>query len=186
MDFNISSVLEQDETVLWSGMAHVEKTSNQFLRFLLMLVVLFVFWFLFIIGVNQEKIVDFGLIIFFLILLLLTVFLIYGLIYNMSLKHRNKDNKYWITDKRVILLNVKNGIKKEYISNIEYLGIAREKNGYGDIIFSSYGNNLMEQIKSGFSFEGVENPRGVVRLIIERNSKISIYDDKTTFLGKKL
>ena len=82
--------------------------------------------------------------------------------------------------------NLKNGLRIENISDIEHIGIAREKNNYGDISFNFYANNLIEQMKNGMSFEGIKNPREIVTTICDINNKILTYDDRPTVLGKKI
>ena len=110
----------------------------------------------------------------------------YGLIYNIFLKYKNKNNEYFVTNKRIAIYNLKNGLRIENISDIEHIDITREKNNYGDLMFNFYANNLIEQMKSGMVFGGVENPREIVEIICSINSNIHIYDDKPVIMGKKL
>lgn len=170
--------LEENEKILFYGVSNVSKTSKQYGRFLLGFAILLLFWILIIIGIKSGEILNFEILIIFLTLSILTICLIYGLVYNIFLKYKKKNNEYFITNKRIALYNSKNGFRIENISDIEHIGIAREKNNYGDISFNFYANNLIEQIKNGMSFEGVENPRKIVALISDINNKIHIYDDR--------
>ncbi len=178
--------LEENEKILFYGVSNVSKTSKQYGRFLLGFAVLLLFWILIIIGIKSGEILNFEILIIFLTLGILTICLIYGLVYNIFLKYKKKNNEYFITNKRIALYNSKNGFRIENISDIEHIGIAREKNNYGDISFNFYANNLIEQIKNGMSFEGVENPRKLVALISDINNRIHIYDDRPIVMGKKL
>jgi hypothetical protein len=178
--------LEKDEKLLYYGVSNVSKTSRQLWRFLLGFVVLTIFWISFIIGFKGEDINFFEIVILFIILIILTLSLIYGFIYNVLLKYKNKSNEYFITNKRVALYDVKNGFKIRNILDIEHIGIAREKDNYGDISFAFYANNLLEQMKNGLSFEGVENPRKIVETVINVNKNIHVYDDKPIIMGKKI
>lgn len=170
--------LEENEKILFYGVSNVSKTSKQYGRFLLGFAILLLFWILIIIGIKRGEILNFEILIIFLTLSILTICLIYGLVYNIFLKYKKKNNEYFVTNKRIALYNSKNGFRIENISDIEHIGIAREKNNYGDISFNFYANNLIEQIKNGMSFEGVENPRKIVALISDINNKIHIYDDR--------
>ena len=177
--------LDKDERILFHGFSDVSKTSKQYFRFLLALLVLLLF---FILNIIVIKI--FGatieIVISFIILCILTISLLYGLIYNIFLKHVNKNNEYFVTNKKIALYNSKNGFKMGNISNIEHIGIVREKKNYGDLIFNFYANNLIEQMKNGIGFEGVENPRKIVTIICNINNNIHIYDDKPVIMGKSL
>ena len=53
-------------------------------------------------------------------------------------------------------------------------------------MFNFYSNNLIEQMKNGMSFKGVENPREIVAVICDINKNINIYDDRPTIMGKKI
>ena len=178
--------LEENEKILFYGVSDVSKTSKQYGRFLLGFAILLLFWILTIIGIKSEEILNFKILIIFLTLSILTICLIYGLVYNIFLKHKKKNNEYFITNKRIALYNPKNGFRIENISDIEHIGIAREKNNYGDIYFNFSSNNLIEQMKNGMSLEGVENPRKIVALISDINNRIHIYDDRPIVMGKKL
>lgn len=176
--------LDKDEKILFHGVSDVSKTSKQYSRFLLGLIVLSLFWIIIIISIKNYSILT--VLIIFSILGVFTICLIYGLIYNVFLKYRNKNNEYYVTNKKIALYNSKKGFRIEKISNIEHIGIAREKNNYGDISFSFHANNLIEQIKNGMSFEGIENPREIVAIICDINNKIHTYDDRPTIMGNKI
>lgn len=178
--------LEKNEKILFHEFSDISKTSKQYCRFLLVFVVLLLFWILIIKGIKSESILNFKILVIFITLCILTICLFYGLIYNVFLKHKNKNNEYFVTNKRIAIYNIKNGLRIENISNIEHIGIAREKNNYGDISFNFYCNNLIEQIKSGMIFEGIKNPRKIVATICEINNKIPVYDDSPTVMGKTI
>ena len=180
------SKLEEDEKLLWDGVSDVSKTSKQYGRFLLGFAVLLLFWILLMLGMNREKILNIRFLILFIVLSILTICFIYGFIYNVFLKYKNKNNEFFVTNKRIALYHPKRGFRIESISNIEHIGIAREKNNYGDLSFHFRSNNLTEQMKTGMSFEGVENPRKVVELICEINNEIHVYDDKPIIMGESL
>ena len=185
MEEEFITKLDKDERILFHGFSDVSKTSKQYFRFLLALLVLLLF---FILNIIVIKI--FGatieIVISFIILCILTISLLYGLIYNIFLKHVNKNNEYFVTNKKIALYNSKNGFKMGNISNIEHIGIVRVKKNYGDLIFNFYANNLIEQMKNGIGFEGVENPRKIVTIICNINNNIHIYDDKPVIMGKSL
>ena len=178
--------LEKDEKILFHEFSDTSKTSKQYCRFLLVFAALLLFWIVVINGIKNEGILKFKILVIFVTLCIITICSFYGLIYNVFLKYKKKNNEYFVTNKRIALYNSKNGLRIENISNIENIEIAREKNNYGDIFFSFYANNLIEQMKNGMSFEGVKNPRVIVATICEINNKIHIYDDRPTVMGKKI
>ena len=178
--------LEENEKILFHGVSNVSKTSKQYGRILLIFVILLIFWILLISSMQTENILSMKFLASLLALILLTIGSIYGTIYNMFFKYKNKNNEYFVTNKRIALYNQKKGFRIENISNIEHIGIAREKNNYGDISFNFYANSLAEQMKNGMSFEGIENPREIVALIASINNNIHIYDDIPTIMGEKM
>ena len=74
--------LEENEKILFYGVSDVSKTSKQYGRFLLGFAILLLFWILTIIGIKSEEILNFKILIIFLTLSILTICLIYGLVYN--------------------------------------------------------------------------------------------------------
>ena len=120
------------------------------------------------------------------VLFILTIGLIYGIIHNTFLKHKNTNNEYFITNKRIAVYIPQKGFKIKNISDIEHIGISREKNEYGDITFNFYSNDIVQQLKNNISFEGVKDPRQIVEKICELNNKIHVYDDRPTIMGEKL
>ena len=187
MENEFINMLDDNEKILFHGISDVSKTSKQYGRFIVIFFVLLMFWWILITTwVENDFILNIKFLILFFCLFILTILLVYGLIYNMFFKYRSKNNEYFITDKRIALYNSENGFKIENISNIEHIGISREKNNYGDVIFNFYADNLVNQMKNGMSFEGIENPRMVVGLICEINNNVHIYDDRPTLFGRKM
>lgn len=178
--------LEDNEKILFYGASDVSKTSKQYSRFLLGFAILILFWIIIIKGIKSEGLLNINILMIFLTLCILTICLIYGAIYNTFFKYKNKNNEYFVTNKRIAMYNSKDGFRIENISDIEHIGIAREKNNYGDISFNFYESNLIEQIKNGMSFEGIENPRKIVALISDINNDIHIYDDRPKSMGEKI
>ena len=74
--------LDADERILFYGSSDVSKTSKQYSRFLLGFIVLLLFWILIIMIIQSEGMLDFKIFAIFLVLCLLTICLVYGLIYN--------------------------------------------------------------------------------------------------------
>lgn len=178
--------LQEDENLLFYGVADVSRTSKHFGRFILGFIVLTIFWILIIASMRNMGGLSFDRIIIMLVLGIITLLLFYGLIHNICLKFKNSNNEYFVTNKRIAKYNLKAGFRIENIDNIEHIGIAREKNNYGDIMFNFYNNNLLEQMKNGMTFEGTENPREIIRLITSINKNVHVYDDRPTILGKRI
>lgn len=106
MEEEFITKLDKDERILFHGFSDVSKTSKQYFRFLLALLVLLLF---FILNIIVIKI--FGatieIVISFIILCILTISLLYGLIYNIFLKHVNKNNEYFVTNKKNSIIQFK-------------------------------------------------------------------------------
>ena len=178
--------LQNDEKLLFYSTATINKTSRQVKRFLLDGAVLAIFGYLIIFAIKSQRHIGIEGIVIISILIIITCCLIYGMMYNIFFKCKNKNNEYFVTNKRIARYNLQSGLRIEDISSIEHIGILREKDNYGDIMFNFHGSNLIEQIKKGIEFEGVENPRKVVEMICDLNKNIQVYDDTPTIMGKKL
>lgn len=177
--------MEEDEKLLYHGKANVNETSMQLFRFILVFVVLAGFWLLVNLGMKNEGGLTLKGVVMYVFLSIITLAIIYAFIHNTLLKHAKNNNEYFVTNKRVAVYNPKNGLKEGYIENIEHLGINREKSNYGNIVLNFKGSNLLEQIKSSITFDGIENPRRITQIIIDINENIHVYDDRPTVMGKK-
>ena len=136
MDEKIFNILENNETILYESIANVRKTNNQTFRFIIAVGTLIIFWGLFIIGVKNDYINFLNIIIFIITLIIISLGLLYGILYNLIIRYTHKNNKYFVTNERIISYNPKKGFKAKIISDIEHLGITREKDNYGDLTFS--------------------------------------------------
>ena len=178
--------LQQDEEILFHGFFDVSKTSKQYGRLILAFSVMSLFWVITIIGIKSDGLIDFAFLIILIVLVILTICLLYGFIYNTFLKYKKKNYQYFVTNKRIALFNPEKGFRIENISDIEHVSIAREKDNYGDVTFNFYSNSFYEQLTNWMSFEGVENPRKIVELISLLNKNINFYDDRPVIMGKKI
>lgn len=175
-------ITDEDEYMLFHGFTVFGKTDKQYGRFLLLFMVLSVFWILVITNIKRFLAENFFLLLIVVpFLIFMTVLMFYGLINNMFLKYRNKGSEYFITNKRVALNSRKKGLKTGSISEIYSIGISNEKNNYGDLGFVFYGYSIAEVCKTGFTIEGIYNPRKIAEAIYEINDSISITDDVPQF-----
>lgn len=183
MENEFINKLEENEKLLFYGVSDVSKTDKQYDRFLLFFLILILFWKVTIPNIKKQGILDFNVLIILIVLSILTISFIYGLVRNILLKCKNE---YFVTNKRIALYNSKKGFRIENISDIEHIGISREKDNYGDITFNFFANSLIEQIINGMEFIGIENPRKIVEIICDINKGIHVYDDRPTIMGKKI
>lgn len=170
--------LENDEKILFHEKADVKQTNKQTLRYILAAVLLIIFWIIVVKSISINQRIDFSISMIIFALFIVSIVLIYGFIYNNLLKYKNRNNEYYVTNKRIILDNSKKGRICKDISDIERVGIYKEKNNYGDIVFNIYSESFYQSIKNSISFEGIRNPREIVNKIKEINENIQIYDDK--------
>lgn len=187
----INKILKENEKVIYTSKANPEKISMQIFRFVLIGIVLTVFYYLLFIGYGRMEV--FNWIACLVMLFLLSVLTIYGLIYNVLLKHRAKDEVYYITDKRIILINGNKVLYNDTVK-VSAIGIAREKNSFGNITFhfSVDMNNALESLINNqqdvksITFSGIKNPREVVEIIKKYNKDVYIYDDRPKLLSNKM
>lgn len=190
---NIDNLLIDDEKIIYQNKAHTTKTDKQIWRILLMFFVIGLFWFLLYIEKDSTN----NLTIAFIVILILTLFILYGVIYNFILDIKDKNNEYFVSNKRIFVYNKKNGFSFNYIDKITVISIAREKDIYGDLKFhfdlslnnpiSSIDNMLKNKDNVRIiTFTGCENPRHLVYLISKMKNNIHIYDDHITIMGKKI
>lgn len=174
---NEFELLDGEKIIYEGDCSNVKKTNKQYGRTIFTVLTIVAFWFIVFIALEQS--INFSTILILLVLILITLCLIYAVIYNLFIKNKKNDEKYIITDKRIIL--VKNGIiKNNFVNNIERIGILREKNNYSDLLFVFKDEDLMHQLKNNISFKGVYNSRIIVKELLKINNKFHIYDDKPT------
>ena len=157
--------------------SNVKKTNKQYGRIFFALLVIVSFWFGAFVVLRQS--ININTIIIILILLLITISLLYGIIYNMFIYNKSKDEKYFITNMRIILIK-DDEIKFGFINDIERIGILREKNNYSDILFVFSDSDLIKQSKNSICFKGIYNCMNVVDDILKNNNKIHLFDDAPT------
>lgn len=188
MEKEFITMLDKDEEILVHKYADVSKTSKQYKRFLLGFIVILLFGLLTIVGTKSSRAFsfDFRILMAFGVLIILAGCLLWGFFYNTFFKYKNKNNEYFVTNKKVALYNPKKGFRVENISDIVSIGIFREKNNYGDISFNFSAKDLIDQMKKVMEFEGIENPREIVSIICKINNKIHTYDDRPTIMGRKV
>lgn len=181
--------LDKDEKILVHKFANVDKTSKQYGRLLLGFIAILLFGILTVLGTKSSRVFspfDFRIFIAFVVLVILAGCLFYGFLYNTFLKYKNKNNEYFVTNKRIALYNPKYGFRMENISDISEIGIFRVKNNYGDISFNFYsGTNFSVKPISEMVFEGVENPNDLATIICNINKTISVYNDRDHIMKKK-
>ena len=177
--------MEENENLLFCGISNPSKTSIQLLRFVFCFVVLFGFWMLFI-DVVKKYSFSFKILVLLIVLSGISILAIYGFVFNLFSKFSKIKDEYFVTNKKIAIYNSKTGFKSEYIENIKYISISREKENYGDIIFFSGGDSIKEQMKNKIVFKGAENPRIIANAIEDINKKIYIVDDRISIFGNKI
>ena len=189
----INKILEENEEVIYKSKANPDKTSMQLFRFVMLALVLAVFYYGFFF---TDAVRNAGWPLGVAVLLILTGFTIYGLLDAILLKHRRKNEKYYITNKRVILIDRgKHKVEFNNIADIEFIQIGREKGEYGDIIFAFDIDLTNEDVQSvvvaiyqliakKIAFSGVQNPRKVAEIIKTYHPNpdlVHVVDDKIKF-----
>lgn len=168
--------LENDEKILAEGQSNPNLVDKQYSRMILIGIVLVILWIVSIINytdVEVEKRTP-G---FIVITFLMTIAAVYAFIHSTILIKKRENEVYYVTNKRIFIVK-ENTISEKNILDIEHIGISKEKNEYGNIVFSFYGNSLYESTIKTMSFIGIHYPRKIVQTITEINNKIHVYDDK--------
>ena len=168
-----------NEKIIFKSLAKPQKCSKQIGRWLLVIIILSLLFYFYTLG-HLTGLLNFLLLLTFGVLFI-AVF--YGLIYNLFI-HDNKNKKYLylLTEQHLIMAKDSIIIKNEEINNFNMIQICREKNNYGDVIlfkvnYNNIANNLFPK-QNKIELLGVENPRGLVDLILKINPNIYVYDDK--------
>lgn len=65
------------------------------------------------------------------------------------------------------------------IADISYVGVSREKNNFGNMMFTFKEDNISESIKGCIEFWGIESPRAIVKEILKIVPSITTYDEKS-------
>lgn len=186
---NEFKLLEGEKIIYEGDCSNVKKTNRHVGRAMLGIAFL-----LYLDYLMLTTTIDFPSIIITLVLILMTICLLYGIIYNLFIYNRTNDEKYFITDKRIILIK-KGKVKYGFLDNLSRIGITGEKNNYSDMTFIFKNENLeeyvengigfnikdlLEQFKSVILFKAVYKPRVIVEELLKINNEIQLYDDKPT------
>ena len=174
--------LEQGEKILFQEEANPNKVDKQIGKFLLLSAVLTFFWFITIRGIVD--VINISAIGILFTMIIVTVVAIYGFINNFFLVRKKKGEKYFITNKRIIIVNKGKFVEKN-IFDINQIDISNEKKDYGNLTFNSYDGNLYTSIKNSIGLIGIKNARTIVQTIVNLNNNIHVYDDKPTGIFSK-
>lgn len=180
---NIYNHLQKEEEILYSGNANPSKTTKQIFRLILGYILMVLFLFITIKYIENKSILEYFII---LLEIIMIIFLTFGLFNKVILNFRHKNNKYYITNKRIIKLYSKNKIKFGNIFELKAVAVIKQKNNYADLDIIFDGKNLYDISKKAICFEGVENPKEIIKIILQINDKIIIEDDSPIFMGKKI
>ena len=167
--------LENNEKILAEGQSNPNMVDKQYSRMILMGIVLVIIWIVLIISYKEKPNMETTG--FIVITFLITIAVVYAFIYSAILIKKRENEVYYVTNKRIFIVKGNTTLEKN-ILDIEHIGISKEKNEYGNIVFSFYGNSLYESTIKTMSFVGIHYPRKIVQTITEINNKIHVYDDK--------
>lgn len=174
---NEFELLDGEKIIYEGDCSNVKKTNRQYGKTIFTVLTIIAFWFIVFIALEQS--INFSTILILLVLILITASLIYGIVYNLFIYGRINDEKYIVTNKRVILIK-KGKMKTNFVNNIERIGILKEKDCYCDMLFVFKDEDLMNQIKNNIYFSGIYNPTFIINELLKINDKFHIYDDKPT------
>ena len=177
--------LDNDEELIFYGYMKPGKSSNQLGRFIIGFLAIVLFWIIIIYCVKNNAI-NITIIMIIVTLSVISILMIYSLIYNLILKYKHENKEYFVSNKKVAIYNKKIGFIVKNISDIERISVMREKDGYGDLGFISNVNDMINSLKNGLEFLGVENPYDIANKIKEINNNIYIYNDKPTIMEKEI
>lgn len=189
---NEFELLDGEKIIYEGDCSNVKKTNKQVGRIITGVFAFAFFWYLDYLMLT--KTIDFISIIITLVLILMTICFLYATIYDLFLYSKTNDEKYFVTDKRIIFIK-KGKVKYGFVDDLWRIGITREKNNYSDMTFVFKNENLeqytensiefnardlMEQLKNGIEFKAVYEPRVIVDELLKINNEIQLYDDKPT------
>ena len=173
------------EKIYFYGVSNVRKTNNQLGRILLGFIIVLIFFMIIIFDLKENSKIDYQYVVICIILFIITILLIIRVIYDVILRFKRDNDEYFITNRRIALYNLKKGFIIRDISSINQIGVVKEKNNQGDLIFHFVSDYLLKQVKNTINFHGVLNPREIIEFISSINKNVQVYDDKPTIMGKK-
>lgn len=169
--------LYNDEEIIFKGKANVEKVDKKIKEYFIFLVVLITSLVaMFYIFVHNK---NFNVILITNILIGMLVVIIWSIFHNYSLMKKNKGAQYLITDRRIIVKYMNCDAIEKNIADISYVGVSREKNNFGNMMFTFKEDNISESIKGSIEFWGIESPRAIVKEILKIVPSITTYDEKS-------
>ena len=171
----------------------VRKTKKYWEKYVYSLILLIVLWALYIYsfcvthtigGVTYSgKGFGFDKYLAFLIIFVITVFAVFLFVYDLMINTKNRFNKYWLTNLRVIAFNNKKGYTIRYIQRIDRLGVYNIKNNYADIILIFKKITSTDKNELPLLLTGIKNYNDTIKFIQSKNEDIEVFTDEN--LGKK-
>lgn len=191
-DFN--KILTKNEKILYKGKPVPGKSYNGIYEMLFIIVfTLIILTTIIVIGVKRGDLsdsFDMNFRIVILIIIGALVFGVSGLIYSVVFKKYNvSDDNFCITNKRVIKFEDReNKLSYGKISKYKFIHIINEKDGFGDIVFQMYDNDIANRKDIGILpsnsvnqdlkdmdvmvFECVKNPMRVASIAIKARDNL--------------
>ena len=191
---DVESKLIENEQIELTLETDVRKTKKYWEKYVYSLILVIIMWALFIYtycvkhdiggtkyyasGFNFDKYAA------FLGITLITVFLLFFFIYDLMVNTKNRFNKYWLTNIRVIAFNNKKGYTIRNIERIDRVGIYNNNNNYADIILVFKKVTASDKLELPLALTGIKNYGEVIDYIKSKNENIELFDD-TNLVKKK-
>ena len=190
---DVENKLIENEEIELSLETDVRKTKKYWEKYVYSLILVIIMWALFIYtycvkhdiggakyyasGFNFDKYAA------FLGITIVTVFLLFFFSYDLMVNTKNRFNKYWLTNIRVIAFNNKKGYTIRNIERIDRVGIYNKKNNYADIILVFKKVTASDRLELPLALTGIKNYEEVINFIKSKNEDAEFFDD--TNLTKK-
>ena len=190
----VENKLIENEKIELTLETDVRKTKKYWEKYVYSLILVIILWALFIYTycVNHDiggakyyaSGFSFDKYIAFLGVIIITIFLAFFFAYDLMVNTKNRFNKYWFTNLRVIAFNNKKGYTIRYLERIDRVGVYNNKNNYADIILIFKKVTASDRVELPLDLTGIKNYEEVIKFIKEKNEDVEIFDD-TNLIKKK-
>lgn len=191
----VESKLIENEQIEMALETDIRKTKKYWEKYVYSLILLIVLWGLYIYtfcvthtiaGIKYDGSgFGFDKYVAFLGIFAVSMFALFFFLYDLIVNTKNRFNKYWITNIRVIAFNNKKGYTIRNIERIDKIGTYNIKNNYADIILIFKKVTSTDKAVGPLVLTGIKNYTDAVYQIREKNMNIEVFNDENLIPKKK-
>lgn len=190
---DVESKLIENEQIEMTLETDIRKTKKYWEKYVYSLILVIILWALFIYtycvnhtiaGINYSaEGFSFDKMAALIGTIFITLFGIFFFLYDVMISTKNRFNKYWLTNIRIISFNNKKGYIIRNIERIDRIGTYNIKDNYADIVIIFKKVTASDKAELPILLTGIKNYEEVVNYIKSKNEDITLFTDEN--LGKK-